>query len=105
MAEQYVTLSSLKHYDGKIKEVIATKQDQLVGTEGQVVSFDADGNAIAIDFEGGNTIEVSKEEGNQITTKNDGLYVAETDLTNYVEKEDGKGLSSNDLTERLLSLM
>ena len=43
----YVTLSSLKHYDEKIKEVIEDKQDQLIGTEGQIVSFDADGNVIS----------------------------------------------------------
>lgn len=59
MAETYVTLSSLKHYDEKIKEVIDEKQDQLVGTEGQVVSFDADGNVISKNLEiGENTLVV-----------------------------------------------
>ena len=51
MAETYMTLSSLKHYDEKIKEVISKKQDQLVGTEGQVVSFDENGNVISIDLD------------------------------------------------------
>ena len=80
MAETYVTLSSLKHYDEKIKEVIAEKQDQLVGTEGQVVSFDADGNVISKDLE-----------------------QVEIDTSNFVEKEKGKGLFSgsyNDLTDK-----
>lgn len=80
MAETYVTLSSLKHYDGKIREVIDEKQDQLVGTEGQVVSFDADGNVIAKDLE-----------------------KVEFDTSNLVEKEEGKGLFSgsyNDLTDK-----
>ena len=80
MAETYVTISSLKHYDGKIKEVIAEKQDQLVGTEGQVVSFDADGNVISKDLE---KIEI--------------------DTSNFVTKEEGKGLFSgsyNDLTDK-----
>ena len=61
MAETYVTLSSLKHYDEKIKEVIDEKQDQLAGTEGQVVSFDADGNVISKNLESIAT-EISKEE-------------------------------------------
>lgn len=39
----------------ELKEEIDTKQDKLVGTAGQVVGFDEDGNAIAQDanFEGG----------------------------------------------------
>lgn len=42
--------------------------------------------------------KVSAETDNQIETKDDGIYVAPTDTSNFVEKEDGKGLSSNDFT-------
>lgn len=62
MAETYVTLSSLKHYDEKIKEVIDEKQDQLVGTEGQVVSFDENGNVISKDLEMIDTSAFAKNE-------------------------------------------
>ena len=80
MAETYITLSSLKHYDEKIKEVIDDKQEQLVGAEGQIVSFDADGNVISKDLE---KIEI--------------------DTSDFVTKEEGKGLFSgsyNDLTDK-----
>ena len=80
MADTLITLPALKHYDEKIKEVIDEKQDQLVGIEGQVVSFDADGNVIAKDLE-----------------------KVEFDTSNLVEKEEGKGLFSgsyNDLTDK-----
>lgn len=185
MAETYVTLSSLKHYDEKIKEVIDEKQDQLVGTEGQVVSFDADGNVIAVDapngggeeptlvsfvyestdnntwtvhsvdktydeiktalsenkrviakgtnknarldnpwyfypneyydsagnwvvFERVNVNGSSAIEAFKLTVNGDGTAtlveteVSQIDLSNCVEKEEGKGLSTNDLTDELL---
>ena len=62
MAETYVTLSSLKHYDEKIKGVIDEKQDKLVGTDGQVVSFDVDGNVISKTLEVIDTSEFAKTE-------------------------------------------
>ena len=45
------------------------------------------------------SVEVSQLEGNSIEQKSDGMYVPKTDLTNYVEKEIGKGLSKNDFTD------
>lgn len=44
---------------------------------------------------------ISEETDNILERKDDGLYVPETDLSNYVEKETGKGLSTNDLTDEL----
>ena len=62
MAETYVTLSSLKHYDEKNKELIATKQDKLVGAENQVVSFDENGTVISKDLEMIDTSAFAKNE-------------------------------------------
>lgn len=46
--------------------------------------------------------KVSQAEGNTIETKDDGIYVATTDLSGLVEKVDGKGLSTNDLTDEMV---
>ena len=62
MSETYVILSSLKHYDGKVKKVIAEKQDQLVGTEDQIVSFDTDGKVISKNFD-----EIGEKSGQFLT--------------------------------------
>ena len=47
-------------------------------------------------------IKVSQAENNIIETKDDGIYVAPTDLSGLVEKIDGKGLSTNDLTNEMV---
>ena len=79
MSIEYVNPSGLEHYDEKIKEVIAKKQDQLVGTEGQVVSFDTDGNVIAKDLE--NHIELTQSEYDALSEeeKNNGDIYFVTD--------------------------
>lgn len=43
---------------------------------------------------GSSTVEISQEENNALVEKDDGLYVAPTDTSNFVEKEEGKGLFS-----------
>lgn len=84
MADTYVTLSSLKHYDEKIKGVIDEKQDKLVGTDGQVVSFDADGNVISKTLEVIDTSEFAKTE----------------ELDNKLDKENPTGTGSLSLNRK-----
>lgn len=45
------------------------------------------------------SVDVSRAEGNCLEQKADGMFVAKTDISNLVEKEIGKGLSSNDYTD------
>jgi antitoxin component YwqK of YwqJK toxin-antitoxin module len=74
MAKTFVTLSSLNNYNGKIKGVIDKKQEQLVGTDSQIVSFDKDGKAVSIDFEDvgeKHGVFITREEYDQLET--DGL--------------------------------
>ena len=66
-----------------------------------------DGNAASIEEDGLYVptiaeIKVSEVEGNSIEIKDDGIYVASTDLSGLVEKVDGKGLSTNDLTNEMV---
>jgi antitoxin component YwqK of YwqJK toxin-antitoxin module len=74
MTKTFVTLSSLNNYNGKIKGVIDKKQEQLVGTDSQIVSFDKDGKAVSIDFESvgeKHGVFITREEYDQLET--DGL--------------------------------
>lgn len=45
------------------------------------------------------SVEVSKAEGNILEQKIDGMYVPATDVSNFVEKELNKGLSTNDYND------
>ena len=66
-----VTVASLKHYDEKSKNLISQKQDQLKGTNNQIVSFDEEGKVIAKDFsEDAEKITYSNEKYNQFTNVN-----------------------------------
>lgn len=42
----YLNHEGLAHLWGKVRAALAAKQDRLTGTAGQVVGFDADGNAV-----------------------------------------------------------
>ncbi len=91
MAETYIPLPSLKHYDEKIKEVIDDKQDKLVGTEGQIVSFDENGNVISKDLEI-HSVEGLDERVNALETNLGGHTIKSdvpsdakfTDTTNFI---------------------
>lgn len=82
MAETYVTLSSLKHYDEKIKGVIDEKQDKLVGTAGQVVSFDENGNVVSKDLE---TVDTSVIEDSTNAVSGGAVYEALSEKAEIVE--------------------
>ena len=52
-------------------------------------------------YVGASSVEISKQADNILAEKSDGLYVPETDMSGKVDKETGKGLSTNDFTDTL----
>lgn len=61
---------------------IATKQDKLTGTEGQVIGFDANGNAVAVDM-------LSDYEAIELLAET-GVIAPVTDGTSLLTDNDGK---------------
>lgn len=49
--DTYITLQNLKTYNEESNKIIEKKQNQLVGTNGQVLSFDEKGNVVPKNFE------------------------------------------------------
>lgn len=88
---------------GKWREVIdgnrvipnATKTESGVIKVGKGLSVDKDG-ILSTDEP-----VISPAQGNALTLKKDGLFVEVPTTENFVKKEWGKGLSSNDLTDEL----
>lgn len=122
-----VTVSTLAKNNEKIKEQLNEKVNiqQNVTDSGKLLGIGVDGKVVPV--EAPSSVDISSEQGNAIIEKNDGLYVpsvsetkvsesennvieikqdgiyvAPADLTNYVEKVDGKGLSTNDLTDEMV---
>lgn len=90
-------------YSTVVKEQLDKKIDiqQNVANANKILGIGEDGKVVPV--EAPSSVKVSAETDNQITQKDDGIYVAPTDLSNYVEKEDGKGLFSgnyNDLENK-----
>lgn len=56
--KKYLSYDGLAEYDALIKAyaetAVSNKQDKLAGAEGQVIGFDADGNAVATEIESAN---------------------------------------------------
>ena len=66
-----ITLDNLKHYDEKSKGLIFNKQDKIIGTNNQIVSFDEEGKVIAKDFsENAEKITYSNDKYNQFNNVN-----------------------------------
>ena len=97
-----VTVDVLQYNNEKIKEQLNKKIDiqQDVADANKVLGIDADGKVVPV--EAPDSVKVSAENDNAIEVRNDGIYVAPTDLSGLVEKVDGKGLSTNDLTDEMV---
>lgn len=56
--EKAISQSGLSYFWSKIKPILGGKQDKLTGTTGQVVGFDAQGNAVAQEATSGVVMKV-----------------------------------------------
>ena len=84
LLEQALDKAGLVKYTAKVKTALAAKQDKLEGIEGQVVGFDAAGNAVACTTNGmiGYMFRVS-EEGDLL------LHYVEENAPNFYVGQDG----------------
>lgn len=88
---------SMTVYDGDpIKSLIDAKMDtpQAEGTEGQVLTMDADGHYAWQDLP-----EQEQTDWDESSSTSPAYLKNRPDLSVYVEKENGKGLSTNDFTD------
>lgn len=89
-------LADLENYDDtEVRNLINGRQATLIsGTNIKTVNNQSLLGAGNITIEGGGNVDDVKVNGTSVVTDK----VANIDLTNYVEKEAGKGLSTNDYT-------